>query len=104
LQNRKIFLPSPRSQNSRSPSPGGLMLDDIRLAVINGNLDYFQSSVERDSGFFIDTILKSGWTALMYASSCGHPHIVHYCLEKGADPNYHRGKLLDSFLIEAILI
>jgi ankyrin repeat protein len=78
-------------RSSLSPSSGSLVLDDIRLGVINGNLDYFKSQIECENNFFIDTVLKAGWTSLMYASNNGHKDLVHYCLESGADPNYHKG-------------
>ena len=61
------------------------------MAVINGNLDLLKEMLETqtDNQFFVDTILSAGWTPLMYASNGGHKHIVHYLLERGADPNYH---------------
>lgn len=69
-----------------------IVLDDIRMAVVNGNLDYIKSQIELENEFEIDTILKSGWTSLMYAANSGQPEIVRYCLEKSADPNWHKGK------------
>lgn len=43
------------------------------------------------AGINADTILKSGWTGLMYACSVGHGDITEYLLQKGADPNFHHG-------------
>lgn len=77
-------------RSTRSPSPGSLVLDDIRLGVINGNLDYLKSQIECENNFFMDTILKAGWTSLLFAANNGHKHIVHYLLEKGSDPNFHK--------------
>ena len=42
------------------------------------------------AGIAVDCMLKAGWTALMYASSCGQAAMVKYLLEKDADPNFNR--------------
>jgi ankyrin repeat protein len=43
------------------------------------------------SGVAVDTILKSGWTGLMYASNCANKEMVKLLLENGADINFHKG-------------
>lgn len=63
-------------------------LDDLRYAVMQGNLETTKSIISK--GICVDTILKAGWTALMYASSSGQAEIVAFLLEKSADPNYHK--------------
>lgn len=30
----------------------------------------------------------------MYACSMGHPDIVEYLLQQGANPNFHKGKVM----------
>ena len=95
--NRRTFL-VPQSPNgsvgSRQgvgpPSPGALVLDDIRMAVMNGNINFLKAHLENNSGFFVDAVLKSGWTSLMYAASCAKPDILRYLLEYKADANYRR--------------
>lgn len=68
-------------------------LSDIRMAVINGDLEYLKEMIETksDNKFFVDTILMADWTALMFAANFGHKNIVKYLIERGADPNYHSG-------------
>ena len=38
----------------------------------------------------VDQILRSGWTALMYAASCGQSKAVDYLVENLASPNFHK--------------
>src|SRR5262249_37886699 len=40
-----------------------------------------------ESGVSIDAAPREGWTALMAASTFGHPDIVQLLLSKGANPN-----------------
>jgi len=35
----------------------------------------------------------------MYAASCGHKHTVKLLLEKGANPNFHKGLWVSYFLL-----
>lgn len=104
LRERQAFLVAPKpelAQNGnsgrsfiRSPTPSALILDDIRSAVIVGNLEFLKKQVEDETRpFFIDTILKAGWTTLMYAASFANAEIVEYCLDQKADPNFHKEQL-----------
>lgn len=43
-------------------------------------------------GFKVDSILKSGWTGLMYAASYANAEITRLLLENGANPNFRKGK------------
>ena len=43
------------------------------------------------AGMEVDTIFNTGWTALMYAASSGHPGIVKLLLERGANVAFHKG-------------
>ncbi|XP_013775004.2 ankyrin repeat, SAM and basic leucine zipper domain-containing protein 1-like isoform X1 [Limulus polyphemus] len=63
-------------------------LDNMRMAVMQGNLNVLSSILGEDIN--IDTVLKAGWTALMYACSCGHHEIVEFLLKKNANPNFHK--------------
>lgn len=81
-----------QNRETRSPSPGMLLMEDVRLATINGDLDYIKQQMSIDHGFFIDTVLKNGWTILMFACDFGFTHIVQYCLDLNSDPNFHFGK------------
>ena len=45
-------------------------------------------------GVAIDQPLRGEWTALMHASSMGHPNIVEYLLKAGSDPNCHKGNYI----------
>lgn len=82
----------PRRQQHRSVDRETLQLfDDFRFAVMHGNLELVSSFIEK--GIPVDSVLKAGWTALMYACSCGHHEIVKYLLEKKANPNFSK----DSF-------
>ncbi|KAF8783318.1 Ankyrin repeat like protein [Argiope bruennichi] len=64
------------------------ILDDLRYAVMQGNLDTIKNILSK--GICVDTILKAGWTSLMYACSSGQAEVVAYLLENKADPNYHK--------------
>ncbi|RXG72828.1 Ankyrin repeat, SAM and basic leucine zipper domain-containing protein 1 [Armadillidium vulgare] len=86
----------------RSPSNGGsknwrrfrmhegisLPLEEYRMAAMQGNIPVVKTLFTQ--GIAVDEILKSGWTALMLASSCGKHEMVQYLLQKGADPNMHK--------------
>ncbi|GFT84791.1 ankyrin repeat, SAM and basic leucine zipper domain-containing protein 1 [Nephila pilipes] len=63
-------------------------LDDLRYAVMQGDLETTKNIISK--GICVDTILKAGWTGLMYACSSGQVEIVSFLLEKKADPNYHK--------------
>ena len=43
------------------------------------------------TGFDANTLLKSDWTGLMYASDGGHEAAVKLLLSYGANPNYIKG-------------
>ncbi|KAG7169709.1 Ankyrin repeat, SAM and basic leucine zipper domain-containing protein 1-like 1 [Homarus americanus] len=90
------------SRKSHSPTPLGtrswrqmrmhegysLPLDEFRMAAMHGNLPLIQSFVKQ--GIAVDQILKSGWTCLMYACSCGKSQVVQFLLHQNADPNLHK--------------
>ena len=44
------------------------------------------------AGFNVNTVLKCGWTPLMYAVSSAFPQITKFLLDNGADPHGHKGK------------
>ena len=43
-------------------------------------------------GFNVNTPLKGGWVALMYACNHGNSEIVRLLLQHGANPNTQKGK------------
>ncbi len=93
------LTPSPTPSYPGSPtttrrpvSPSSLILSRVRNLVIAGQLEPLEELLSTTPNFFIDAILKAGWTALMYASYRGYPEIVQFCLKRGSDPNYHKGK------------
>lgn len=55
---------------------------------MKGNVDKLKQFIT--SGVMVDQILRSGWTALMYAASCGQPKAVDYLVENLASPNFHK--------------
>ena len=82
----------PASPTARRPvSPSSLILSKVRNLVIGGQLEPLQELLDGTPNFFIDSILKAGWTTLMYASYRGYPEIVEFCLKRGSDANYHKG-------------
>lgn len=68
-----------------------LPIDDLRIAILNGDLETTRQYI--NSGVDVDIILKSNWTPLMYASNAGHPEIVEYLLERGANVNYNKAEM-----------
>nr|XP_045605285.1 ankyrin repeat, SAM and basic leucine zipper domain-containing protein 1-like isoform X1 [Procambarus clarkii] len=93
---------SHRSRTSQSPGPRGrgssrqmrmhkgysVPFDELRMAAMYGNLPVVRSLVKQ--GIAVDQILKSGWTCLMYACSCGKPRVVEFLLQQNADTNLHK--------------
>lgn len=55
---------------------------------MKGNLASVRNYVER--GVQVNQVLRSGWTALMYAASCGRWQVVEYLLKQQANPNFHK--------------
>lgn len=67
-----------------------LCLDTIRVAAMNGNLEYVKKYLSKVG---VDIRLKNEWTCLMWATAHAHPEIVRFCLESGADANQHKSKM-----------
>ena len=63
-------------------------LDDFRIAAMKGNLEALKSYI--NSGIPVSQVLRSGWTALMYAASCGKSSVVKFLLENKANVNFHK--------------
>ncbi len=42
--------------------------------------------------FNVNEQLSSGWTALLHACNTGREEMVELLLERGADPNTHKGE------------
>ncbi|XP_060084371.1 ankyrin repeat, SAM and basic leucine zipper domain-containing protein 1-like [Ylistrum balloti] len=62
-------------------------MDDYRTAALRDNVEMIKSLTEK--GFDIDTELRAGWTALMYAVNMANCSVVEYLLNNGANPNSH---------------
>ena len=45
-------------------------------------------------GFDPNSVLSGGWTGLLYSCDHGHYDIIKLLLEKGANPNAHKGIIL----------
>ena len=46
------------------------------------------------TGIPTDSVYSSGWTPLMYAANSANVECVQVLLEAGADPNFHKGKVI----------
>lgn len=57
----------------------------LSRAVVDGNLPLAKNLVE--AGEKVNDVDKWGWTPLAWAAYYGHPVIVRWLLEQGADPN-----------------
>ncbi|XP_039298821.1 ankyrin repeat, SAM and basic leucine zipper domain-containing protein 1 isoform X4 [Nilaparvata lugens] len=65
-------------------------LEQLRLSAIRGNLDGVRLAL--DEGISVNQTLKGGWSPLLFAASMGHPAVVDYLLQQGADPHFHKEK------------
>ncbi|KAH9418073.1 ankyrin repeat, SAM and basic leucine zipper [Dermatophagoides pteronyssinus] len=90
LQRLSLFRPT-MFENQRSISPSSLILEQIYQTILDRKIDQLQILLENMPNFFIDSILRSGWTALMYSAYFAFPEFVQFCLKRGADPNYYNG-------------
>lgn len=82
-------------QRDQQGSP--IVLDDFKTAASRGKLEEVQEFIER--GVEVDCMLKAGWTALMYAASCGQAEMVKYLLDQGANPDFHKASFMYSPLM-----
>ena len=55
------------------------------------------------AGFNVNTVLKCGWTPLMYAVSSAFPQITKFLLDNGADPHGHKGKNISMETVTLLL-
>ncbi|XP_069142254.1 ankyrin repeat, SAM and basic leucine zipper domain-containing protein 1-like [Argopecten irradians] len=88
-----------KSKSTAEKSNGGLKrtpgkshtnsirMDDFRTAALRDNVEMIKSLTEQ--GFDVDTELRAGWTALMYAANMANYSVVEYLLNNGANPNSH---------------
>ncbi|KAH9520711.1 ankyrin repeat, SAM and basic leucine zipper [Dermatophagoides farinae] len=93
LDRLSLFRPTTMDNVLRPISPSSLLLQQVYETIINRRLDQLQTILENVSNFFIDSILRSGWTALMYASYFAYPEFIQFCLKRGADVNYHNDEI-----------
>ena len=97
------------SQGDRKRGIGSLSRDEeVRVAAIKGKVDVVTELLENGEhnlgidcdtltslsppGFNVNTPLKGGWVALMYACNHANSDIVRLLLQHGANPNTHKGK------------
>ncbi|NTV75741.1 MAG: ankyrin repeat domain-containing protein [Holophaga sp.] len=68
----------------------------LSRAVVDGNLPLAKNLVE--AGEKVNDVDKWGWTPLAWAAYYGHPVIVKWLLEQGADPNILTNKKYGRYL------
>lgn len=73
-----------------------LIRDDIRNAVIHKNLTLLKELLQKHT-LEVDCVLRTNWTPLMYAVSCGSYEITEYLICEGADVQYTDGMNLFLF-------
>ena len=72
------------------------------VTLSSGNLLTLKSVL--DGGVCVDQALRLGWSALMFACSNGQPHAVKLLLGKGANPNFHKGRNMDFYIIHGLIL
>ncbi|XP_052073142.1 ankyrin repeat, SAM and basic leucine zipper domain-containing protein 1-like isoform X1 [Mytilus californianus] len=77
----------PDKANQKRPVNRKLGVDDFRMAITRGNMDIITESVA--NGFDVNTVLKCGWTGLMYAANSANKQIVEFLVNKGANVKCH---------------
>ncbi|XP_074064015.1 NAD-capped RNA hydrolase NUDT12 [Macrotis lagotis] len=60
------------------------LISQFHSLAAEGNISKI-SVILNQYPFLINETSENGWTALMYAARNGHPHVVHFLLEKGCD-------------------
>lgn len=75
------------------------ILDDLKNAIVNKNLNLVKNLLEKHS-LDVNCTLKSNWIPIMYAVSCGSFELTEYLVNNGADINFSDGiKCSNSFLL-----
>ncbi|CAG2253777.1 ASZ1 [Mytilus edulis] len=77
----------PDKANHKRPVNRKLGVDDFRMAITRGNMGVITESVA--NGFDVNTVLKCGWTGLMYAANSANKQIVEFLVNKGANVKCH---------------
>ncbi|XP_022110897.1 ankyrin repeat, SAM and basic leucine zipper domain-containing protein 1-like isoform X3 [Acanthaster planci] len=90
---------SANSSTKRDRQGFPIILDDFRKAVCRGNLQDVEAF--RLQGVPVDTSLRAGWTALMYAVFYGNTQIAEYLVQEGADVNFNKASYMYTPLIAA---
>ncbi|XP_031569887.1 ankyrin repeat, SAM and basic leucine zipper domain-containing protein 1-like [Actinia tenebrosa] len=72
----------------RDSGPNPILLDDMKNAAVKGNKVGVVKLL--DQGIGVDTILRSGWTALLHAANAGADDVVELLLKKGANANFQK--------------
>jgi len=60
--------------------------EDIKTAIMQNNIEFVKKCL--DEGFKTESLMHTGWTALMYASTNGCSEIVKLLISKGANVNF----------------
>lgn len=68
----------------------GEILDDLKTAILNKNLTHVTNLMEKHK-LDANCLLKSNWTPIMYAATCGSFELVEYFVRNGADVNFSHG-------------
>ncbi|XP_028409342.1 ankyrin repeat, SAM and basic leucine zipper domain-containing protein 1-like [Dendronephthya gigantea] len=87
-QGNFLFLRAKDKAKKNSDEKNSQIAEDFRAAIVNGDLGVIHNIL--DKGISVDCILKSGWTGLMHAASCGLPEMVTVLTERGANVNFQK--------------
>lgn len=63
-------------------------LEEFRIAVMKGLLTVVEELIT--AGVPVNQVLRNGWTAIMYAASCGQWRILEYLTGIKANINFHK--------------
>ncbi|XP_050411935.1 ankyrin repeat, SAM and basic leucine zipper domain-containing protein 1 [Patella vulgata] len=83
-------LHQPKSPQESSKIKFKFTLEDFRAAAMKRDMNKLVECLKQ--GIPIDTVLQSGWTALMYAANSSNPDLVAFLLVNGANPNFQTNK------------
>lgn len=74
-----------------------LALDELKDAILNKNLDIVKEIMNKYD-LEVNCTLKSNWTPIMYAVSCGSYELTEYFIELGADIHFDEGSKKKFFI------
>jgi ankyrin repeat/SAM/basic leucine zipper domain-containing protein 1 len=81
--------PQEVSELTNNLQPRTVALADCQTAAEVGNVEVVQRYLSQD-GCDVDTILPSGWTALLHAANSAQPATTRLLLDHNANANFHK--------------